>query len=128
MSNKLRYWVKLDASGVPVGGSNVNRPKKPVNGRWIEVDGGDCCGPVISVIPSFPITDTVVTLLCDASPVFVSSSTYDFTTMVNLINYLNNNVSSVGVFSAVGTAVHLHVKKKLAKSICASGTVTMTIA
>ena len=48
MSNKLRYWVRLDSENIPVVGSNVNRPRRPKFGKWKEIEKVDCCGQTLT--------------------------------------------------------------------------------
>lgn len=127
MSKKLRDFVRLDGKNIPVTGSNIRRPKKPTSGLWMEIEHPDCCGPTITYTPSFPLTDLVVVVACNASTVLTVSSTQDFTTIVDLVNYLNNSVSVVGHFTSDSTIVSLKVDSKFAKTVCAAGTLTMTL-
>lgn len=40
---RLRAFVRLDSFGQVVGGSLVLRKRKPVTGKWIEIDANVCC-------------------------------------------------------------------------------------
>lgn len=129
MSKALRYFVKLDSKNVPVAASNINRPKRPKSGKWQEISSAVkvCCGPELRYTPSFPVTNIVLVLLCDAVAKITSSSTEDATTITELVNFLSAEFPYLGAFSADGAEVVFQVSQDVKESICPDGTLTFTV-
>lgn len=51
MSNtKLKYYVRLDASGRPISGSVIKRQVMPKIGRWQKLATSQCCNGVSVII------------------------------------------------------------------------------
>lgn len=51
MANKaaLKSFVRLDASGKVIPGSNILRKNKPKVGKWMQIPTYECCDPYLTV-------------------------------------------------------------------------------
>ena len=121
----LKAYSRFDGTGRIVPGSTVLRRNKPKNGNWKEVQAYECCnsGGTFIYVTDFMqenlFTDeffgTLVSFICyDVLPEFTSSTsgtsffnesssgTFTFSNWDDVINFLNLNFSTVGVFSYLG--------------------------
>lgn len=128
MSSKLRYFVKLDSSNVPVIGSNINRVKRPSTGNWQEIEPIDCCGPELTFTPEDEYAAIIFTLSCDASEVFVASFEDSAASIYALAAFLNKSLGFLGYFSInADDDLVFQVKTKVVTALCPDGTLTFEI-
>lgn len=128
MNSKLRYWVKLDSKNVPVGGSNVNRPKRPTAGRWTQIEPIDCCGPELTYTPLSEYSAIVFTLTCDATAVIEASFSETASNIHQLVGFLNKSLGFLGVFSInADDDVVFQVKSTVSTALCPDGTLTFEV-
>lgn len=130
MNPKLKTYIRIDANGRDIAGSNVLRTKMPVTGRWRELDSSLCCAPYIA-IETTPadayVSNIVISILCDDIEVMAITSTGDSTTIQEMVDILNANFSYLGTFSTDGTIITLKLHLSIAETLCASGTLTMSV-
>lgn len=124
MSRKLKDWVRLDASGVPVIGSNIRRPKRPTSGKWQLIDVTGCCGPELTVTASaFPNDAPVLEISCDGSArisVPLDDINVEFTNIHEAVEYLNRKLNYLGNFYIESDVIKLKLKESIANTICGS--------
>lgn len=129
MSNKLRYWVRLDSKHTPVGGSNIARKNKPKSGNWQEILKETCCGPEITDEDvDVTLTGVNVVITCSTGNTFtVDLEDTTTTTMAELIIALNSQLGYVGTFWASGADVVLKVSSDFYNNFCPEGILTLAI-
>lgn len=132
MSKKLRYFVKLDREGTPIGGSNVARSKTPKQGVWQEIYKNTCCGPevVISTADLELGSGILLTFTCSGGDVFTFDLLEDFgtVTVLELANILNERFPFIGQFwPSAAAAITVKLESNFYSSFCTDGTVTATL-
>ena len=125
MNPKLKTYIRIDANGRDIGGSNVLRTKMPVTGRWRELSAYECCYAAVDVtltVVDFE-TDNTFTLECDGDviAVFTVTSTSP-ATLEDFVTTLNTSLGYLGVFSTDGTNVFLKLKLEVANTLCSDTT------
>ncbi len=127
---KLNTYIRIDANGRDIAGTNVLRTKMPVTGRWRQLNANLCCGPYIA-IETTPgdtyVSDIVISILCDDIEVMAITSTGDSTTIQEMVDVLNANFSYLGTFTTDGTTITLKLHLPIAETLCAEGTLTMDV-
>jgi hypothetical protein len=125
----LKAYSRFDGTGRIVPGSTVLRRNKPKNGNWKEVqayeccDGGECPQRVYDPFTTIESQENLFTAefittqfawsCTDLLPGFTaanggfsilvqSPSTFTFSNWDDVINFLNTNLSTIGVFSYLG--------------------------
>lgn len=129
----LKGYIRIDASGRIIPGSAVLRKRKPLNGRWAELDTYLCCdGISVSDEPqdAFPYTTAVVSLTCSGGGSIVTDVNLTAADVAALPAALNASAAgALGTFSLNpnGTEVDLMIKQSVVDSLCPDGTITMAI-
>lgn len=129
-NNKLKTYIRQDASLRDVPGTNILRKKKPVTGKWREVLAYTCCNPFtfLSQTPaSVALASVNLTIKCDAVNMLVVKAPVATTTLAGVVSALDTYFGYLGEFTANGTAVELQLNQDIAKTLCATGVLTMTI-
>lgn len=128
-NNKIKSFIRLDASGRSVVGSLVNRKSTPKTGRWREILAYECCNP-FTLITSTPadvsLTGITFTLLCDDVEIAVNNIATATTTIQDVVDALNASLSIYGVFAVSGTDITLSTPAATKTSLCA-GELTFVI-
>lgn len=127
---KLHTYIRVDASGRDVPGTNILRLKRPVTGNWREVTAYQCC-TAFTLVSSTPadvtLSGVTFTLSCDAEVISVNNISTATTTLAGIVTLLNANLSYYGKFVANGTAIDLEFNSELATALCPDGTLTFVI-
>jgi len=131
-NNELKTYIRLDHSGRMINGTNINRKKMPVTGRWKEINAYLCCNPVLTVaLTSTPADVTLTTvnfhLLCGATEVANLDVVATTTDLATLVTALNTNFSTYGVFTASGSDIELALYKNIADALCPDGVLSFVI-
>lgn len=132
-NNRTFTFIRVDASGRDVVGSNVLRRRKPVTGRWRQLNAYECCNPLLvqsidSTPASFSLTTVNFHLLCDGVAVADRSVVSTTTNQTTLITALNANFSVYGVFTPLSTTgVTLALHDDIAQALCPDGVLTFVI-
>jgi len=131
--NTLKFYIRLDSSGRAVSGTGVWRKRKPVTGRWTEVNGNTCCGPVVSLsaTPTAPgMLNVTLTILCDAVATSVSTLlSSSVSSLDEMVDLLNEQLDWLGKFSTDGSTITLELFLDVAQAMCpdtADLTITIT--
>jgi hypothetical protein len=108
----LKAYVRYDGQGRVVSSSLILRKNKPKVGKWKEVQGYECCNPDVNPLSDIIITSEVVLRDCPTYITlsitpgldfnvlsFTKSPSILFTTYEEVVQYLNDNYSFLGVFS-----------------------------
>lgn len=130
IDKSLKYFTRLDGQGRRISGSGVVRRKKPSIGKWVEDEVETCCFAFTALTDtpnSLNLSSVTVTLLCDATAISTMKVMLGSSTIDQLVDNLNTNLSYLGTFSTDGTTITLHLHQDIANTICPSGTVTMDI-
>ena len=132
MSQKLRYFVKLDREGTPVAGSNIARTKTPKVGVWQEIFKNTCCGDevVIDIADLELGSGILMTVTCDDGPVYTFDLVEDFgtVTITELVNILNDRFPFVGKFwASAADEITVKLESNFQSGFCSDGTVTITL-
>ena len=130
--NTTKSYIRIDASGRDIAGSNILRKKKPVTGKWRELTAYQCCNNVvtqklISTPASTALTVVNFSLLCGATVVSKLSVTATTTTLAQVVAVLNTNFSMYGVFTVVGLTITLDLIKSIGDAFCTGGTLSFVI-
>lgn len=132
-NNKLHTYIRIDASGRDIQGTNVLRKKIPVTGKWRESNAYECCNPVLTTsLDSTPASLSLTTvnfhLRCGGVDVANLSVVSTTTNQATLITALNTNFSVYGVFTPLSTTgVTLALYQSIADSLCAGGVLSFVI-
>jgi len=107
----LKAYVRYDGSGRAVSSSLIWRKNKPKVGNWKEVQGYECCNPggglsdkIVTATLTIPegaqtfIQVGISSADCIDSSVFLAL-TANITSYSELLNFLNTNYSSMGLFT-----------------------------
>ena len=57
----FKLYVRVDGSGRLIPGSSVLRKKMPKVGKWVEVNGYECCNYTTTTTTAVPTTTTTTT-------------------------------------------------------------------
>lgn len=130
-SNKrdLKAYVRYDGSGRVVPGSLILRRNKPKVGKWTEVQGYECCNPlvILSVTPAEVDASMEFLLKCNGS-VIITNGSVGSATISGVITNLNASMSGLGTFVLVGEdTVQLTMTSALAGVLCPNGTLTIEL-
>jgi hypothetical protein len=134
-SNKrdLKAYVRYDGSGRVVAGSLILRRQKPKVGNWTEVQGYECCNPVLETVLTFAdptFVDPAIQILCGTVVVFQMDFTgTTFGTIGELVTALNESLATsfLGTFSADDVTLVLTMSNDLVKILCPTGTISMEV-
>ena len=127
MSRKLKDWVRLDASGVPVSGSNIRRPKRPVSGKWHQIYPIGCCGPKIAIdnttSADFPNEAPELQFLCEDVAVVtfgldIAQNSPNFADQYEAVDWLNQHFGYLGNFYIENGSIQVQVNPEFANWIC----------
>lgn len=129
---RMKYYTRLDGSGNPISGTNVARLKMPKTGSWREIDGNTCCFPYTSMTytPADVTSDEfTVIILCSASEMLSVQVILevDTTTIEELVDALNAQLSYLGQFSVDGDAIDLKLKLSVSEGWLCDGDLTFTV-
>lgn len=135
-SNRLKSFIRVDASGRDVPSTNVLRYKKPVTGRWRELEAYECCGASVflsSTPADVSLATVTFTLNCDVTAVGtnVITPTAATVTIQDVVATLNDAIPFYGLFSVAAndTDIELRLKEDIANALCSSvATLSFTIA
>lgn len=123
----LKAFVRYDGSGRVVAGSLILRRKKPKVGRWKEIEGYECCNPlvILTVTPESYASSMEFALKCNNTILFGSDSLGSATPSTAVTN-LNANMNGLGTFTLLeGNTVQLTMTSELAEVLCPGGTLSM---
>lgn len=129
-SNLLSTYIRVDASGREVPGTNILRKKKPVTGKWLKVPAYTCCNPFVFVSQtpvSVALASVNLTILCNGVSMLVVKAPVATTTLAGVVSALQTYFSYLGDFAANGTAVELKLNTSIANTLCAAGVLTITV-
>lgn len=130
--NTLHTYIRIDASGRDIAGTNVLRRKLPKTGKWRQLDAYECCNFDVTILTSTPadVTLTTVnfTLNCGAVAVIKNAVTATSTDLASLVGILNTNFSFYGTFSVSGTTdIQLDLVKSIGEGLCPTGILSFVI-
>lgn len=131
--NSIKTFIRVDGSGRNVPGSNVNRKKMPVTGKWREITAYECCNPTLVVdLLTTPaevaLDDVTFTLLCDDVEVATLTATVVTTEIDDVVDALNDNFSMYGTFANVDdTDISLALFKSIGDALCPDGDLSFTV-
>lgn len=125
----LKAYARFDGSGRIVPGSLVLRRSKPKVGKWVEVNGYECCNTTTLSFTDPTLVDPAFQIECNNSTV-VFQVDFTGTTFANngeLVDELNTNLSTsfLGTFSFNDTVVELTMSNDLVKILCPSGVINI---
>lgn len=126
----LKAYARFDGSGRIVPGSLVLRRSKPKVGKWVEVQGYECCNDVTLTyeVDSATITDVTLRLFCNGTQIHYLFTPSDSTTIGSLISILNNTFNVLGTFSnPSGNIIQLVMTGDQKTAICPVGTLTFDV-
>lgn len=131
-NNQIKSYIRVDASGRDIAGSNILRMKKPVTGKWRELVAYLCCSnvvttPLISTPASVTLSSVNFSLLCGATTVSKLSVATATTTLAQVVAALNTNFSMYGVFTVVGSTISLALIQTIGTSLCPAGVLSFII-
>lgn len=98
-----RYFVLLSDKGVPVLSSLIARAKKPVTGKWIEVNLRPCCEVCTDVASDASLTQVIIS----SGDQVLAYFDIDSDTPAVAVEYLNTEFPAFGTFSYDGTSLCL---------------------
>lgn len=126
----LKAYARFDGSGRIVPGSLVLRRSKPKVGKWMEIQGYECCNTTTLSFTDPELVDPSFQILCGTTVVFQ----IDFvgTTFANngeLVTALNESLATsfLGTFSFNDTVLQLVMSNDLVKILCPTGTISMEV-
>lgn len=123
----LKAFVRYDGSGRVVAGSLILRRKKPKVGKWKEIEGYECCNPlvILTVTPESYSSSMGFALKCNNTILFSSDSLGSATPSTAVAN-LNVGMNGLGTFTLLeGNTVQLTMTSELAEVLCPGGTLSM---
>jgi hypothetical protein len=131
MASKLKNYVRLDAKHQFVIGSNIKRRSKPVSGKWAQIFSPNCCGNPLQYTP-VDVTSTtfVFEIFCDDITLFsvLVSTSPATTTIAELVDLLNSDLSGIGTFSVVDTTIiQFDPKAGVLEAGCPGNTLSFTV-
>jgi hypothetical protein len=125
----LKAFVRYDGSGRVVAGSLILRRKKPKVGKWKEIEGYECCNPLV-VITYTPLSfgsSMYFELFCNESSIIFVEGIGNATPSI-VVSNLNNNLSGLATFTLIGEdTIQLTMTSELAEALCPNGTLSMSI-
>ena len=127
-----KVYVRLDAGGNPIAGTNVTRLKMPKTGSWRQIDANTCCFPYteLTVTPA-DVTDNdfTLTILCDATTLLTVKvyTTAATTTIDELVDALNTQLSYLGQFFVDGSDIKFKLKLDVSEAWACTGTLSFTV-
>lgn len=125
----LKAYVKIDGTGRVIAGSLVLRKEKPKVGKWMEIQGYQCCNDItISTTVADPETTSLgFRLICNGTTI----GTYDTSTasadIDQIVDILTDKYGFLGTFSAQGHVLSLTLSLDQKKALCPSGTLSFEI-
>ena len=125
----LKAYARYDGSGRIVGGSLILRRKKPKVGKWVEVQGYQCCNldqtPIIVNIESeFPISDP--DLVLDGTNNYLYNYTSGSVADIDaLAAHFNSTLSYLGSFNVIDGDLIFTPNETIASLFAASGTTSI---
>jgi hypothetical protein len=125
----LKAYVKIDGTGRVIAGSLVLRKEKPKVGKWMEIQGYQCCNNVtISTTIADPEIIVVgFRLICNGTTIGTYNTEDGSTTMEDLVTVLTNKYRFLGTFSAQDDVLSLTLSLDQKKALCPSGTLSFEI-
>ena len=123
----LKAFVRYDGSGRVVAGSLILRRKKPKVGKWKEIEGYECCNPlvILTVTPDEFISSMDFALKCNDSIIFGNGSLGSATPSIAVAN-LNSAMNGLGTFTLLeGDIIQLTMTSELAEVLCPGGTLSI---
>lgn len=129
MASKLRHFVRLDANNQPVQGSNIKRPKKPKQGKFLEIFGINCCGRPLSYEPAdvTSVTGVTFSFLCGDTTLLNFRLIGVVTNLTTVITLLNTKLPGFGSFEADGTSVLFKPNAGLLENMCSIESLSFTV-
>lgn len=130
----LKAFVRYDGSGRVVAGSLILRRKKPKVGKWKEIEGYECCNPLVNIVSSDPreiAPSMSFQLMCGETVLAFQ----EFTGMTNWDDFIANLETYIPGFGTYtynytegGAALlTLTMTSELAEALCPGGTMTIAI-
>jgi hypothetical protein len=134
-SNQIKSFIRVDAQGRDIPSTNVLRIKKPVTGKWRELESAyECCSPsvLLTATPSGLNSETyIIAILCDGDQIIEISAIAEgvAVTIEDVVALLNEQVGYLGTWSVAsnGTDIELRLKYSIAESICDVAELTLTV-
>lgn len=134
-SNQIKSFIRVDAQGRDIPSTNVLRIKKPVTGKWRELESAyECCSPsvLLTATPSGLNSETyIIAILCDGDQIIEISAIAEgvAVTIEDVVALLNEQVGYLGTWSVAsnGTDIELRLKYSIAESICDVADLTLTV-
>lgn len=129
----LKAFVRYDGSGRVVAGSLILRRKKPKVGKWTEIQGYECCNPLVNIVSSDAreIAPSMSFQLRCGETVLAYQEFTSLTTWDNFITNLEVFIPGFGTYTYTIDAgfalVTLTMTSELAEALCPGGTMTITI-
>ncbi len=125
----LKAFVKIDGTGRVIAGSLVLRKEKPKVGKWMEIQGYQCCNDVTisTTIESPEIVIVGFRLICNGTTIGTYNTEDSSTTMEDLVTVLTNKYGFLGTFSAQDDVLSLTLSLDQKKALCPSGTLSFQI-
>jgi hypothetical protein len=129
----LKAFVRYDGSGRVVAGSLILRRKKPKVGKWKEIEGYECCNPLVNIVSETAreITPSMSFQLRCGETVLAFQEFTGMTDWDDFIANLELYIPGFGTYTYTldeGFAlVTLTMTSELAEALCPGGTMTITI-
>ena len=125
----LKAFVRYDGSGRVVAGSLILRRKKPKVGKWKEIEGYECCNPLVVLTHTVEEFDSSMffELSCNESTIIYSEGIGNNTPSI-VVSNLNSSMNGLGTFTLIeGDTIQLTMTSELAEALCPNGTLSMVI-
>lgn len=126
----LKAYARFDGSGRIVPGSLVLRRSKPKVGKWMEIQGYECCNDVTLTfeMSDTSINDVTLRLFCNGTQIHYLFTPQDSEDIGDVINILNNTFNLLGTFSNPSeNIIQLVMTGDMKTALCPTGTLTFDV-